>query len=640
MILSATQIQTLLSQGAITDAQAQSLAAANQGGANQETEQQTSFVDNSAMNAPIPKDGGSPQPAPEKPAPQASPAPQAPQQQQSGGFFNSAAYNASLASHPVQAARGNPAVQAPPAPEPSDQLKGQNSLTANQGATSGVIPASQHQEQMSQQRNDPARLMIPKASGVGMDLSPERKFLKAENEAGEGANASLSSQREAQANINDMQAVANDTAANIATKNAEAIMKAQDDNKAAWGMAMQKVDQQTADIASRAREVASRKIDPNHYWNSMDNASYAVAQMQQFFGAFGAALTKTPNFALEKVKMAIQNDVDAQKMNIESAYKGLGIEQDEAHTSLQKAQLDAAFKDKEIMQRWELLKQHAQGLAQRAQTPIDKQKANLMLSSFDDQIRQNRLGMAQNLYNFEVLKRKAENSGPAKPNESEIRKYVTDQKEKFMEKGDNEQDANDRAIKLASERFGLSMSGGQATLPTLEDDKTRQAKNEKDKITINLPTGEKAEARSESAANEYNKRQLAAGQLAKIIKGMKDLRVRNSGGTLKRADVAEAQSLQEQAVNAYNELTGFNRAPGSPERTGLKGTVIPDASDYSPAGAVDRKIESLGRMVQNAYDLNNKTYLKEPPISQYDIINGTSAGSDFAASIGAKPIGR
>lgn len=652
MILSSQQIAGLLSQGAITDEQAQKLSG--------------KFVDHSAMNVPVPKDAGAPDAPPADPTPTNgstsgnTPEPQDQSQEmlaRAEANPNGNANNARTTNSLGQAigtngsvgaqvpGRGMPSMvpqgqsvglppsaqQRTPAP-PDDALKGENTLKPGSAGANA-------QGEPNAGPNDPAQLYIPKSQFAAPDLSPEKKLLQAQLGLGGEQVGALDKQKEQLDKMNQMQEIATDTAGNIAIQNTDAIMKEQNENKASWNAAMKRADEQSADISRRAREIAMTKIDPERYWNNMDDAGKAMAGIAMATGAFAATMRGTPNFAMDMVKDAINRDVASQKTDVETMYKGLGMEQDEAHSTLQRAQLDAAYKDKLSLQHWEMLKQQAEGMKAKMQAPIDKQKGDILLNGIDDQIRQSKMGMANNLYQFETLQRKA-NARPGGPSETEIRKYVTDQKEKFMEKGDNEQDANDRAVKLASERFNLGMKGGQATLPTLEDDKSKAAKMEKEKLFVNLPTGEKAEARSEAAANEYSKRQMAIGQLASISKRMEAIRVRNNGGTImNRADVAEAQSLQEQAINQYNEITGFNRAPGQPERTGLKGEVIPNVTDFSPGGSVDRKLSSLKQFVQNAYDLNNTTYLKSPPKDKYDVINGKPGGGDLAARIGATPTG-
>jgi hypothetical protein len=669
MILNSAQIQTLLAQGAITQAQAQSLAASNQTSVPTD---QDKFIDHSAMNVPIPKDGGQEVSSPEfsrPPAPPPTPisnsptqnVPPPPDQSQemlaraqatgnaplsSPGGFNAQAYQQSLAQNPTlqvaggapAAARGNPAIAAPPPLPNTSDLKGTNSLSVSDQARAAAGQAMAGQG--GPQVNNPATLYMPQGGG-GMDLSPEKKLLKTTNTLGGEQVGQLGDTKGDQAKINEMQQIAGDTAGNIALQQAAASSKEVAENKAAWDAAMKRADQQSADIVARAREIGNRKVDPNRYWNSMDKGSQFMAGLMMAFGAVGSGMLHTQNYAFERMQNAIKMDVDAQKTDIDNAYKGLGIEQDAAHSDLQRSQLDAAFRDKQVLQHWEVGKIQAQGMLAKLQAPIDKKRGDMLLNNIDDQIRQTKLSMANNLYNFETLQRKA-NAGQGRASETEVRKYVTDKKAEFMEKGDNEQDANDRAVKLASERFGLGMKGGEATLPTLEDDKTKDNRMKKEALMVNLPTGQKAEARSESAANEYNKRQMAIGQLASIARRMKEIRDRNHGGTLmNRADIGEARSLQEQAVNQYNEITGFNRAPGQPERTGLKGEVIPDVTDYSPSGAVDRKLASLTQFVNNAHNLNNRTYLKEPP-QDYDVVAGKPASNDngFAAAIGAQSVGR
>lgn len=596
MNLSPDQIQSLLSQGAITPDQAQQLGQSAQAPA--------------PVSAPPPNQTPADLPLPA----QAPPAPPGPPPLPPGATKRgprSAQYPDGIPTNddgiPVPAAGLTAESMTPPSmrqdkPVPeTDKLKGENTLASQVGAK----PAGQGEAPPST-TNNPAQIYLPRAQQAGINLNPEKKLLKTTLGLSGEQVQEYQDNKDQELKINAAQDVANQAVASIQQTNSESMMKQQIENQTDWKKAMMKADEQSAEIVKRAREISLTKIDPERYDRDHPEAHLALA-----FGALGAALTGGPNTALEIYKQKIQEDISAQKTDIEVAYKALGMESDEAHSSLQRAQINAAYQDKQMMQRWELLKSQTQAIAAKAQSPIDKQKADVLANGIDDNIRNAKLSMAQNIYNFESLQRKAASAG-AGASESDVRKYITDRKTEFMLKGDDEQTANDRAVKLAGERYGLHVKGGEANLPTLED---KKSKDERAKLTITLPNGATAEARSEAAAGEFSKRQMAIIQLNRITNRMQAIYDKNKGGTnsiTNKADVAESESLQEQAINTYNELTGFNRAPGQPERVGLKGEVIPNISDYDARGGNLRKLQSLKSFVTQAYDANNITYLKDP----------------------------
>lgn len=65
----------------------------------------------------------------------------------------------------------------------------------------------------------------------------------------------------------------------------------------------------------RAR-VEQNPIDANRYWHNLDTGQKITSTIGLFLGGFGAALTHTPNFALQLFTNAIDRDVEAQRQNM------------------------------------------------------------------------------------------------------------------------------------------------------------------------------------------------------------------------------------------------------------------------------------------------------------------------------------
>lgn len=408
-------------------------------------------------------------------------------------------------------------------------------------------------------------------------LQPEKTLLDTSNTLGYQQRSQLEEQRKQQEQINQMQFVANDTAANMAQKNAEAVAKEQAENKAAWAAAMKRADDQSASIVKRAREIGQRKIDPNRYWNSMDNASQFFAGFSLSLGAMGAALLHTQNYAFEKMKMAVSNDIEAQKADIANAYKSLGIEEDTNHNDLQRAQIDAAYKDKSALEHWENGKQQILAMTSKLQSPIDQQKANMLLGSIDDQIRQNKLGMAQNLYNFETLQRRGI-GGTAAVNPQKVRDYIAETSMKAMtELGYDKGKADDFANRQAIQKFGLGVTqNGVATqLPARSFEGKPQAGQKDIKVKVpefddqGAPTGRfvpglavnetAAKEITEGGALEANAKIVElTGKLMKVREEAGSI-VGKTGGTLSPERRAEAERITGELKAAVLKAEGLNR---------------------------------------------------------------------------------
>lgn len=84
-------------------------------------------------------------------------------------------------------------------------------------------------------------------------------------------------------------------------------------------------------------EKASRGIQS--YWSSRTSSQKALITISQALGAFGSALTKTPNEAFEMLQSDIQQDLQRQKAKIELARDKVDIRKNMLATLQQKYQL-------------------------------------------------------------------------------------------------------------------------------------------------------------------------------------------------------------------------------------------------------------------------------------------------------------
>lgn len=78
--------------------------------------------------------------------------------------------------------------------------------------------------------------------------------------------------------------------------------------------------QNDLDAANKAYQAAS--IDPNRFYKNRSSAENVMSAIGVALGAFGASMTHSPNFALDIINKAVDNDIEAQKAEI--AKKGQG----------------------------------------------------------------------------------------------------------------------------------------------------------------------------------------------------------------------------------------------------------------------------------------------------------------------------
>jgi hypothetical protein len=78
--------------------------------------------------------------------------------------------------------------------------------------------------------------------------------------------------------------------------------------------AVQQRQKDDLDVANKAYQDA--KVDPDRFYKNRSTGANILSSIGVALGAFGASLNHTPNFALESVNKAIDNDMESQKEEI------------------------------------------------------------------------------------------------------------------------------------------------------------------------------------------------------------------------------------------------------------------------------------------------------------------------------------
>lgn len=125
------------------------------------------------------------------------------------------------------------------------------------------------------------------------------------------------------ANAADLQAHAASVGAQaaITQKYADDIANDNADYATAEAARQETLNDKLKDVDRVTSDYENMKVDPNHYFGSMDTAGKFAAGIGIMLSGLGAGLTgpNAPNLALQQVNKAIDNDIEAQKANIAKA---------------------------------------------------------------------------------------------------------------------------------------------------------------------------------------------------------------------------------------------------------------------------------------------------------------------------------
>ncbi len=153
--------------------------------------------------------------------------------------------------------------------------------------------------------------------------------------------------------------------ADIAANNAVA-----EEQRARAALAQQHADEAEAAAAARREEAATKradietavqnydqnsKINPNRYKENMGVGGRVVAAIAQGLGAFGAAITHSPNFAQELIEKAVNADIRAQEHDVATLghkvnlaqnqyanFRNQGMDEDAARTATYALKMQSA----------------------------------------------------------------------------------------------------------------------------------------------------------------------------------------------------------------------------------------------------------------------------------------------------------
>lgn len=180
----------------------------------------------------------------------------------------------------------------------------------------------------------------------------------------EHARAGILGKEEAQTNLAQEQQLQYEATAEKLARQADASNKA----RAA-------LDAEQSQLFSAAK---NGHIDPKRLWSNASTGSKVAAGIGLILGGMGAGLTRGPNMAMEMFNKLLNNDIDAQKANMNQANNLMQV-------NFQKYRNIEAAETATRLQLSTVLQAQLAAAASRAATPEAKANAQLALAQLDQQ---------------------------------------------------------------------------------------------------------------------------------------------------------------------------------------------------------------------------------------------------------------
>lgn len=129
--------------------------------------------------------------------------------------------------------------------------------------------------------------------------------------------------------------------------------------------------QRTMEIVQQGQELANKQIDPAAVYHNMDTPTRIIAALSLFAGGYIQPKTGH-NPAAEMIEKQIQNDIDAQKANMENQWRALGLKKDLYNELNTQDQQSIDFMDKLRVAKYQSAINMTNALADQQNDPIIK----------------------------------------------------------------------------------------------------------------------------------------------------------------------------------------------------------------------------------------------------------------------------
>lgn len=368
--------------------------------------------------------------------------------------------------------------------------------------------------------------------------------------------------------------------------------------------------------------------DPSkHYWAQQSTGGKIMSGIALLLGGFGAAVQgaalKRPidNPAMALLQRSIDQDYDAQKANVENAWKKVTEAGHLADTAQNRAEFEDTFYQRYNDASWGAIQHQVATIGQASQSPLMRMKAQ----DAADAIAQSRNDIRTQEY-VTAQQQMLARIQQSQQRQREARDFFQKALEKHADL--SPEDARAQAVKdTTAAGFDPSALGpiysGAETVRGQEASEPKRADTTADGIPLVDPNtgkrlkpeevdryrarqvtfadGSRAFAPTDKQAEEANLRINASEKLRGVVAGIGELQKKLQDGTLTRDDIGRWNSLRTEGITLYNTANlGSARATGHGEAELLGQDAFPEPPSSTthaltstpslPAASVERRL--------------------------------------------------
>lgn len=178
-------------------------------------------------------------------------------------------------------------------------------------------------------------------------------------------------------------------------------------------------EQQFKDIRAQMDQAKQMQVDPQKWWKDRGAGRSVLAAISMGLGAAGSVMSgmhgkAVPNFAMDIIQKAIEQNVDAQTKNIENKWKAIAAQSNAADKEFVMRQGIIAEKTKLIAQGWINVQHQLDAIDAGSTNAVAQGKAKEMKADAEEKLQETEDVYAKHMYDVRVQLR-AQKAGAPSP---------------------------------------------------------------------------------------------------------------------------------------------------------------------------------------------------------------------------------
>lgn len=316
--------------------------------------------------------------------------------------------------------------------KPSDMVSHPGDLTqslAGDTPKPDALDATDNQHIVWGHVAQPAVTSNTAGSGGPKQLSPEQQLMADMTKTQKGREGAMSDEQAAIAERARLEGLRDSQKAAVINTYQDEAQRRQAEIEQDMAISHQQAQQQFRNLQAQIDEQSKAQIDPQAWWKSRGVGRSVLAALSMALGAMGSTMAgihgkATPNFAMNIIQTAIEQNIDAQKDTLANKWRAIAAKSNTVDKQYIMEQGMIADKTKMIAQGWMNVQRQLDAIDAGSTSPIAAQKAKEVSAQIQQHLHDTEDIYAKHMYDVRTLMRQQANAGAGNNPAALYQKYV------------------------------------------------------------------------------------------------------------------------------------------------------------------------------------------------------------------------